>query len=479
MRILLVEDESLFAEAVAKRLRREGHDCAVAGSLRDALDQLAAIGPGLDLLLLDERLPDGRGVDLMRRHRGSETGAGNGSGRPGAPGGALPPVIMMTAFADVEHAVGAMKLGAIDYLRKPVDLDALLDAVERAAPPCGARRAAAARGDRDLLLVGESDAIRQVRQRIGELARIGGGAATGGELLTVLILGETGTGKDLAARLVHGQGARAREPFVQVDCATLPRELIEAELFGHEKGAFTGAGQQRRGLIEEAGAGTVFLDEVGELPLDLQAKLLAVLDRRRVRRLGSNRESPVKARFIAATNRDLAAMVAEGRFRADLFFRLNVLTLTMPPLRRAAADIPALVGFFAERTARGIGRPAPRFTPQAMAKLMAHAWPGNVRELRHAIEKSALLSKGAQIAASEIDLPADPGLMPESNGDGAPDDFAAMSLEQAEKCLIERALRRAGGNVSEAARLLNTTRMTLRYRMEKHAIDVSRSRDGS
>ncbi|MGF1610579.1 MAG: sigma-54-dependent transcriptional regulator [Kiloniellales bacterium] len=475
MRILLVEDESLFAEAVAKRLRREGHDCAIAGSLRDALDQLEAIGPALDLLLLDERLPDGRGVDLMRR-RGT-TGSGQG---PGRPGGALPPVIMMTAFADVEHAVGAMKLGAIDYLRKPVDLDALLDAVERAAPPGGAQRAAAARGDQELpLLVGESDALRQLRQRIGELARIGGEAGANGDLPTVLILGETGTGKDLAARLLHGLGPRVREPFVQVDCATLPKELIEAELFGHEKGAFTGAGQQRRGLIEEAGAGTVFLDEVGELPLDLQAKLLAVLDRRRVRRLGSNKETPVSARFVAATNRDLAAMVADGRFRADLFFRLNVLALAMPPLRRAAADIPALVAHFAERTARSVGRPAPHFTPEAMAKLMAHAWPGNVRELRHVIEKAVLLSKGGPIEADETELPAGPGPVAGIDDGTAPGDLANLSLEEAEKRLIERALQRAGGNVSEAARLLNTTRMTLRYRMEKHGIDSSRCKADS
>lgn len=455
LRILLVEDEELFARAVAKRLARDGHDCVVAGTLREAMVEMARPKHEPDLMLLDERLPDGRGLDFMRRLLGERE---NG----------LPSIVVMTAFADIDHAVTAMKLGAVDYLQKPVDLDDLAQVIARVGRNGKRVGVDAGKADAAVSMIGESAAMQGVRARIDELAEIDSGDAAAP---TVLILGETGTGKDLAARLMHARGPRAKQPFMHVDCAALPRELIEAELFGHEKGAFTGARGERRGLIEAAGAGVVFLDEIGELSLELQAKLLSVLDRRKVRRIGSNSETGVEARFFAATNRDLSAMVAEGGFRADLYFRLNVLTLEMLPLRDLREDVPALTQFFARQAATAFGRATPRFARDAMTRLSTHEWPGNLRELKHTVEKAVLLNKGAPVSARDIDLVASPP----SNTDLRQDNgvLGELSLEDAEKHLILRALRRAGGNVSEAARLLDTTRMTLRYRMEKHEIDAS------
>ena len=454
--ILLVEDEELFAKAVAKRLTAGGHLCTIAGTIEEAARCVEAPNGGPGLVLLDERLPDGSGVDFLQR-----LAEGPRDDRPA--------VIVMTAFSDVDHAVRAMKLGALDYLKKPVDLDQLSLAVERvrkaeASEPDAAQAKLSPDEER---LIGESDAMRRVRDRLTALARI---ATDGAALPTVLIFGETGTGKDLAARILHRQGACADRAFVQVDCASLPKDLVEAELFGHEAGAFTGARGGRVGLIEAAGAGTVFLDEIGEMPLDTQAKLLAVLDRRLVRRIGGNAEMPVKARFVVATNRDLDAMVRDGRFRADLFYRLKVLTLEMEPLRRCRDDLPALVRHFAEVTARAFGRPLPSFTGQAMAKLAAHDWPGNVRELKHTVERAVLLNKGVPVTAEEITLPrADPACDPVVAERALPQ-LDGLTLEQAERQVIENALRTCGGNVSKAAKLLNTTRMTLRYRIEKHGI---------
>jgi len=458
--ILLVEDEELFAKAVAKRLSASGHLCRLAGSIEDALRHVDGPNDRPQLILLDERLPDGSGVEFLE-HLSQ------------LPHDEVPAVIVMTAFSDVDHAVRAMKLGALDYLKKPVDLDQLSLAVERVGKADGAEPKSARieppLDDGEPRLIGESAPMRQIRDRLEELAQI---AANGAALPTVLIFGETGTGKDLAARILHRQSARRDQAFVQVDCASLPKELVEAELFGHEPGAFTGARGARIGLIEAAGAGTVFLDEIGELPLETQAKLLAVLDRRLVRRIGGNTETAVEARFIAATNRDLEAMMQDGRFRADLFYRLKVLTLQMEPLRRCKEDLPALLQYFAEAAARAFGRPLPLFTEEAMVKLEAHDWPGNVRELKHTAEKTVLLNKGAPVTADEIALSeADRASLSASQSDVHLD---GLSLEQAERQVIENALEKCGGNVSRAAKLLNTTRMTLRYRIEKHGISPRR-----
>jgi len=471
--ILLVEDEGLFAQAVAQKLDSLGHRCSVAGSLAEArrllADRMAGPGAWPGLVLLDERLPDGRGLDLLTERAES--------GRP------LPPFIIMTAFGDVDHAISAMKLGAVDYLQKPVDLDQLTSVVARAL---GKARAAArepvrarpsAAGDEAPRLLGNAPPLARARELVRRCATLDAPPP----LPPVVITGETGTGKFLAARLLHDQGPARDKPFVHVDCATLPSELIESELFGHERGAFTGAGASRTGLIETAADGTLFLDEIGELPLELQAKLLVLLDRRRFRRVGGNREIETKARFVAATNRDLGELVAGSRFRADLFYRLSAMQVSMPALRDCREDIPELAAALAEETAAGLGRPAPGFTGEAMAALRRHDWPGNVRELKHVVARAVLLNRGFPITLDEIELHriAPPAAAEAPAGPLPPllpgaEPGQAVTLDEAERRLIVSALERAGGNVSKAARLLGVTRMTLRYRIEKHEIPVGR-----
>jgi DNA-binding NtrC family response regulator len=452
VRVLMVEDETLFASAVRKRLDKAGMRCEVAATLTEARARAAAAPP--DLVLLDLRLPDGPGMQLLDELRREPDTA--------------PAVIVLTAYAEVEDAVKAMKRGAADYLKKPIDLDELLLAIERVLESAALRDRLAYSRSRDSHaaegepLVGESAVLRDLRSQILQVARLGSLAS--GEPPNVLILGETGSGKDVAARLLHQSGARRELPFVHVDCAALPRELMEAELFGHEKGAFTSAAGSRIGLIEAAEGGTLFLDEIGELPLELQAKLLSVIERRLVRRIGSTREHPVRAQFVAATNRRLAEMAAQGAFRADLYYRLNVLTLTLPPLRSRGEDIVLLAERFAAQTARRYGLPLPRFTPEARAALLAYAWPGNVRELKHLVERATMLSQG-EIGAAALGL--DAAAQPPA---AASDPLRGLTLDGAERLLIVRALEAAQGNVSEAARQLGVSRMTLRYRMDKHGL---------
>src|SRR5690606_1031118 len=290
--------------------------------------------------------------------------------------------------------------------------------------------------------------------------------STGAVPPTVLILGETGTGKDVVARLLHAGSARRDRPFVHVDCASLPRDLIEAELFGHEKGAFTSAHVARTGLIEAAEDGVLFLDEIGELPPALQAKLLAVLERRTVRRVGTTQERSVAAWFIAATNRDLEKLVEAGEFRADLYYRLNVITVRVPPLRERGGDAVLLAEHFAAQTARRYGLGRPRIGEDARAALASYPWPGNVRELRHVIERAVLLNPDGEVNAGSLGL--QPARAP-AGGHAAPAAPAGgETLEEAELNMIRRALAETGGNVSRAARRLGITRMALRYRIKKY-----------
>ena len=451
-RILVVEDETLFARAVGRRLEKAGFAVTLAGTLREAAQHCQTQVP--DLLLLDMRLPDGSGLDFLQRLR---TG----------PGGAAA-VIAMSAYGEIEDAVSAMKLGAADYLRKPVDLEELLLNVDKVLAQQQVSRQLEYSRAREATtqelpqLVGESPAALRVREQVQRIAALVG---TGDAAPTVLIMGETGTGKDVAARLLHQASRRSARPFVQVDCASLPKDLIEAELFGHVKGAFTSAAGERTGLIEAAEDGVVFLDEIAELPLDLQAKLLAVLERRSLRRVGSSQERKTRAWFIAATNRDVQAMVGEGAFRADLFYRLNVLTLQLPPLRERERDVLILARHFMHDIARRYGLAGVTLDATAEAALLAYDWPGNVRELRHVMERALLLAGGGRISADALLLPGG-SVAPPAPGPG----FEGLTLEAAEKALLEQALQRAGNNVSEAARLLGITRMTMRYRMRQHGL---------
>ena len=458
VRVLLVEDEALFARAVVKRLKQAGFDCEHAETLADGRMLARQFMP--DFALLDMRLPDGNGLELLTEFTGKGISA-----------------IVMTAHGDLSDAVNAMKLGAADYLKKPVDLEELLLAIQKVEATARLKHQLDYSRQRNTHAIegheflGESQAMRIVRMQVERVARL----VPVGEAMppTVLIQGESGTGKDVVARLLHVSTANSDRPFVHVDCASLPAELIESELFGHEKGAFTNAQGSRCGLIEAAEDGTLFLDEIGELPLGLQAKLLNVLERRVVRRLGSTKERPVPARFIAATNRNLQQMVQEGTFRSDLFYRLNVLTIALPPLRERQDDVLLLARHFAIQTERRYGLPKREFSADAIAALKEYSWPGNVRELRHQVSRAIMLSREDVISTADMALPLQREQGGNQSGRGGISARDDLTLDAAEKMLIENALRITHHNVSEAARHLGITRMAIRYRMSKHGIKLS------
>lgn len=448
-KVLIVEDEALFARAVMRRLQKSGYECAHVESVQDARDIVKQFTP--DIVLLDMRLPDGNGLDLLPFFVAKNA-----------------MVIVMTAHGEISDAVNAMKQGAVDYLKKPIDLEELLISIQKAETAAAQNssldysRQRNAHAIEGVELLGDSPAMKSIQAQIERISKF---VSTDAIPPTVLIGGETGTGKDVAARLLHLSCSNNDKPFVHVDCASLPAELIESELFGHEKGAFTGAVNTRPGLIEAAEDGTLFLNEIGELPLTLQAKLLNVLERRVVRRIGSTKERAVPARFVAATNRDLHEMSLQGRFRQDLYYRLNVMSISMPPLRERAADRMLLARHFAAQTARRYGLQMPVFTPEAIRVIESYTWPGNVRELKHQVSRAVLLCHNNQVADTDLALPVhratEPVLQADSN---------QSALDAAEKAILLQALADARNNVSEAARKLGITRMTMRYRMDKHQI---------
>jgi DNA-binding NtrC family response regulator len=450
--ILIVEDETVFARAVEKRLSRAGYKCQIAGDLKAANDKLDTFSP--DLVLLDMRLPDGSGLDFLGSLKKKQSTS--------------IAVIVMSAYGELEDAVSAMKLGASDYLKKPVDLDELLLNVEKVLDKSELTRKLSYSTKREqhavegVEFLGVCPAIADIRKQVDQISRLT--RTTDVIPPTVMILGETGTGKDVVARLLHAKSNRKDKPFVHVDCASLPKDLIEAELFGHEKGAFTNAHMARTGLIEAAEDGTLFLDEIGELPLDLQSKLLAVLERRTLRRVGTTQERPVAAWFIAATNRNIDELTQRGEFRSDLYYRLNVLNIAMPPLRVRGKDILILANHFSNQTAKRYGLKPPVFSSDAEQAIMNYPWPGNVREMRHLLERVVLLTGGGELTSDMLALAPVSG----KTESDAIADLTDMTLDSAEMLLIKQALERTNGNVSRAARELGTTRMALRYRMKKY-----------
>jgi two-component system, NtrC family, response regulator AtoC len=450
-KVLIIEDEALFARAVMMRLQKAGFECENAETKQDGRVIAKQFSP--DLVLLDMRLPDGNGLDLLPEF------VANGV-----------TVIVMTAHGDVSDAVNAIKLGAIDYLKKPIDLEELLLIVQKNEKTVDLKtsldysRQRNTHNTEGVSLIGESVAIQSLRLQIARIAQLG--AMSDATPPTVLISGETGTGKDVAARLLHASYANSDKPFVHVDCASLPAELIESELFGHDKGAFTGAVGARPGLIEAAEDGTLFLDEIGELPLTLQAKLLNVLERRVVRRLGSTKERSVPARIIAATNRDLHEMSKVGKFRSDLYYRLNVMMISLAPLRERGEDVLLLANYFTHLTEKRYGLAKHTLSATAVEALLNYTWPGNVRELRHQISRAVLLSNNAQITATDLALPT---VKPELQ---VTSQQAQLTLDAAEKHMLLNALEASHNNVSEAARKLGITRMTMRYRMDKHGLNT-------
>ncbi len=451
-RILIIEDEALFAKAVKKRLEVAGYHPEVAGSLSIAHNSIDSFNP--DLVLLDMRLPDGSGLNFLKELRENKN--------------SKVPVLVLSAYGELEDAVAAMKLDASDYLKKPIDLDELLLNVEKVLNQEKISRQLEYSRKRESVSTEKVELLgdcEQIQTLIAQAQHIGS-LCNDPEVLppNILILGETGTGKDMAARMLHGISARKDKPFVHVDCASLPKDLIEAELFGHEKGAFTNALETRTGLMEAAEDGVIFLDEIGELPIELQAKLLAVLERRTLRRVGSTQERPVPAWIISATNRNPEKMVEDGEMRSDLFFRLNVLSMVMPPLKNRGKDILLLANHFARQTASRYGLSEIKFSKDAEKALMEYSWPGNVRELKHLIERAVLLSTDGSINVETLML----NSRVESSGQTDVQDLLSLTLEEAERVMLESALDRVDGNVSEAARQLGVTRMAMRYRMQKH-----------
>jgi len=453
-RILVVDDEKLIRWSVGERLQRDGFEVVSAESGEQALDLIAASVP--DLMLLDVRLPGIDGLATLQRALSIHPDLA---------------VLMMSAHSTVDIAVEAMKHGAIDFLVKPFPFQALDAAVQRALATTRTRRQIAAltaerRGGADALaaLVGRSAPLEQVRSMTARLAA--------SEATTVLIEGESGSGKEVVARAIHFGSARADRPFMQVNCAALPEHLLESELFGHERGAFTDAHTQKRGLFESAEGGSVLLDEIGDLPAGGQAKLLRLLESKTFRRVGGVTELRADVRVIAATNVDLEERVSDGRFRADLFFRLNVVRIRVPPLREHPEDVPLLTAHFVAKFNQEMKRQVRGVSTSAMDQLAAYHWPGNVRELRNVVERAFILHASADELRPEH-LPPElrSGTVPPRREKAAPQVPAeGLVLDDVEKRLIAEALERAAGNQSKAARLLGISRDTLRYRLKKHGL---------
>ena len=463
--LLVIEDELVLGKNIRRTLEKLGHSVAVAETGAEGERLHGELHP--DLTLLDLRLPDASGLELLPRLKEAN------------PEGL---VVLMTAYAAVEDAVRAMKLGAADYLQKPLNLDELrqvvshlLDTAQLQHEVSYFRRREARGADLDAL-VGAAPAIETLRVRLRRLAMLPDGTAP-----TVLITGETGTGKGLLARVLHYSGPRAARPFIEVNCAALPEALVEAELFGYERGAFTDAKSSKVGLIQAADRGTLFLDEIGCLPLAFQAKVLKAIEEKTVRPVGGRAERRVDVQIVAATNGDLAAMVQAGQFREDLFYRLQVAPLHVPPLRERGDDVLLLAQALLRDICAGYRLPMRTLAPAALTALRAHRWPGNVRELRNTLDRAVLFSDTEELDEAALGLPrggaSTPGAVAAANG-GAPLDPLAFEIpdggirfEDVEKALLLSALRKAGGSQTGAARLLGMSRDTLRYRLEKFGIE--------
>jgi two-component system response regulator AtoC len=444
--VLIVDDEKNSREGLARALRRS-YDVLLAEGAQRALNLLKETP--VDVVLSDVRMPGLDGMTLLRRALTKTP---------------PPIVILLTAYGTIEMAVEAMKQGAYDFLPKPVDLDRLDILLQRAlrerAMEAENRRLHEQLNSRFGLdeIIGQSAAMQEVFDTIRQVAPT---------RATVLIQGESGTGKELVARAIHRLSPRNRGPFVAVHCAALSQNLLESELFGHEKGAFTGAVEQRRGRFELADGGTLFLDEIGEIDPSIQVKILRVLEERRFERVGGQETLEVDVRLVAATNRDLKKMVTDGKFREDLFYRLYVVVVQLPPLRERASDIPLLIDHFIKQFAQSHAKPVDGITSEAVELLSAYSWPGNVRELKNVIERMVVLSKGGKLSARDI-----PGGIKESGARpqgilAAADD---LTLEEAEKRLIIRALRVHDGNVTKAAEQLGISRRTLHRKINQYRL---------
>lgn len=443
MRILVIEDEEKLRRVIELQLSGEGYEVLTAGTAEDGLRKVE----GVDLVLTDLKLPGMDGLTMLERIARENHSL---------------PIVVMTAFGNVETAVEAMKRGAVDFLQKPFSLDHLSTVVRKALD---VRRL---RMENERLkqeietrytfgnLIGRSVGMQEVFNLIERVAP---------SRTTVLLCGESGVGKDMVARAIHFNSPRRNQPLVKINCSALPENLMESELFGYEKGAFTGATLARPGKFEQADCGTVFLDEIGDVPMAVQVKLLRVLQEREIERLGSNRVRQIDVRVIAATNVDLRAALEGGRFREDLYYRLNVMPINIPSLRERKADIPALAEHFMTKYGNG----TQCLSSEALEKLMSYEWPGNVRELENVIERSLLLARWDELLANDVRIEMGPRAR-QSSTEAA---FLphGMTLDDYEKSILKEALRRANGNKSQAARILGITRNALRYRLGQIGIE--------
>lgn len=441
-RILVVDDESNARNALAEILKEEGYGVETAADGFKGLSRFSDFSP--DLVLTDLKMPGMDGVQLLKKVRELDGGL---------------PVIVMTAFGAVDTAVQAMRAGAVDYLTKPINMDELLLVVERALEQNRLRREANElrsqleeryRFDN---VIGSSPKMQQVFKVVSQVAP---------SRATILLTGESGTGKELVAAAIHQRSTRHDGPFVKLHCAALAEGLLESELFGHERGAFTGAERRREGRFEAAHGGTLFLDEIGEISPATQVKLLRVLQEHEFERVGGNQTLSVDTRLIAATNRDLKAMVAAGRFREDLFYRLNVINVHLPALRERPSDVPALATHFLRRFASENGKRVDRISDAALARLAGYAWPGNVRELENVVERAVVLAEEGMIEPAH--LPAD--VLP--NTDGGEPIIPGSSMADIERYAILTTLEAQGGSTSKAADVLGISVRKIQYKLQEY-----------
>ena len=461
--VLIIEDEEGVRTALEKRLKMS--DCVVdsAATGEEGLKRLAA-GP-TDLVLLDYRLPDADGLELLEKI-----------------GRQWPDTltIVMTAYTNVDIAIQAIRLGAYDYVSKPFSLDEMMVVVDKALETKHLRTEVERLRTTQLKefefdrIVARSSKMLEIINLLKNLAM--------SEARTILLQGESGTGKDLAAKVIHFNGPRADEPFMNITCTALPEGLLESELFGHEKGAFTDAHEKKLGLFEKAGNGTIFLDEIGDMPATLQAKLLRFLEEKTFRRVGGTEDIVVDVRIVAATNRDLRSLVTEGRFREDLFYRLNIFPVTLPPLRERPDDIPLLADYFVQQYNAEFHKEITGIDPAALAVMQAYDWPGNVREMRNLIERAMLLASGGRLTLDSLPMELmTPAVVASGEKEGRPQPLVVLGpqgvdLAEVERLLVASAMEQAGGNQSRAAQLLRLSRDQLRYRLRKFGLPTGTHR---
>ncbi len=451
--ILIIEDETLLSNELVRFFRKHQWETIQSGDLKSARSQLKEQAGDPLVVLTDMNLPDGNALDFME-----EIKAG------------LPPCewLFLTGYGSVADSVRALRLGAYDFIEKPCDLDRLHMLVEGAARSARAQRRVARESHQKLnrysadALIGHSQKIKQLRQMLKQLAQV--------PFSSLVVTGETGTGKGLLTRILHYSGIRANKPLIEVNCAAIPNELLESELFGYEAGAFTGAKKRHHGLLEQADTGTLFLDEIGEMNFDLQGKLLKAVEELKFRRLGSEFEVEVDIQIIAATNRNLLEKVKNGEFRQDLYHRLNVINLHIPPLRERMDDLRELVPQFIAECNRKMAKTVAIVPDAVWEQLESYDWPGNIRELHNVIERCVLLSDSNIFPGQWLQLPNPNGntsAATDRNGMYIPLD-GSLSLQDIEKHILQEALYRANNNVTAAARMLRATRETMRYRVQKH-----------